>query len=81
MSEQTNRKIERLYAWLAEDANGEGIVSVHLSSSGQWLQLVGTDRAAMEGYRSSAQKVAQARGPSCKVRLKIFSGGAVVDEI
>ena len=79
--EQNSLRIDKLYAWVAEDADGEGIVSVHLPSSGQWLQLVGPDRAAIEGYRSSAERVAQVRGPACRVRLKIFAGGAVVDEI
>jgi hypothetical protein len=81
MPEQTRFRIEKLYAWVAEDADGESIVGVHLSSSGQWLQLVGTDRAAVEGHRLSAAKVAQARGSACKVRLKVFSGGIVIDQI
>lgn len=81
MPERTGSRIEKLYAWVAEDADGEGIVGVHMPSSGQWLQLVGSDRPAIEGYRSLAEKVAQARGSECKVRLKVFGSGVVIDEI
>ena len=81
MPKRNGPRIEKLYAWVAEDADGETIVGVHLSSSGQWLQLVGSDRPAIEGYRSLAKTVAQARGPVCKVRLKVFGSGVVIDEI
>ena len=81
MPEPTRPPIEKLYAWMIEDADGEAIVGVHLASSGQWLQLVGTDRAAIEAHRSSAEKVARARGSACKVRLRMFTGGVVIDAI
>ncbi len=81
MSEQAGQRIEKLYAWVAEDADGEGIIGVHMPNNGQWLQLIGSDRAAIESHRSSAEKVARARGSACKVRLKVFSGGAVIDEV
>jgi hypothetical protein len=79
MAEQFGPRIEKRYAWVAEDADGETIIGVHIASSGQWLQLAGADGAAIERHRSSADKAAKVR--VCKVRLRMFNGAVVIDEV
>ena len=43
------------------------------------VPLIGADRSRIESYRERAAAVA--RGTGCKVRLKLFGAGVVIDEI
>jgi hypothetical protein len=72
-------KIERIYAWVAEEPDGgEGVVASQIPGVG-WVPLIGADRSRIESYRERAAAVA--RGTGCKVRLKLFGAGVVIDEI
>ena len=45
------QKINKMYAWVATDEDGgEGIIA-HMNSVGQWMPLVGADRARIEAHR------------------------------
>lgn len=71
-------KIEKLYAWVAQEADGgEGVVAVMISSG--VVPLIGADRTRVEHYRAWAADVAAASGRP--VRLKVFGAGVVIDDI
>jgi len=73
-------KINSLYAWVATGTGGdEGIVGGVLPGMQGPTPFVGADRERIEGYRSAAEDVANLTGSP--VKLKMFSGGVVRDEI
>lgn len=69
--------IEKLYAWISHDPDGEGIIGAYLGAG--WLPLVGADRARIESLRRFAEEAALASGR--RVVLKVFGTGIVIDEI
>jgi hypothetical protein len=76
------QKIERLYAWTAEDPDdngGEGVIGGEVGPGGMMVPLIGADKARMESYRPIAQMTADALGVT--VRLKVFGAGVVIDEV
>ncbi len=73
----TGQKIERLYAWIATEADGgEGVCSVKLGDT--HMPLIGADMARIESLRGHAAFVARASG--CPVRLVEFSVRRVIAE-
>ena len=51
------QKINKMYAWVSTDEDGgEGIIA-HMSSVGEWMPLVGADRARIEAHRARAKKI------------------------
>jgi hypothetical protein len=76
----TGQKIEKLYAWVAEEPDGgEGVCAMSVPGLGGMVPLIGADRARIESYRGHAHAVRVASG--YPVRLKVFSEGVVIDEI
>jgi hypothetical protein len=75
---RTGQKIEKLYAWVVtEPDGGEGIPAADIGSMA--MPMVGADRERMESLREFAEHVHQVTG--YPVKLKMFSGGTVIDEI
>jgi hypothetical protein len=73
----TGQKIERLYAWVATEADGgEGVCAMSLM--GTMMPLVGADMERIESLRAHARSVAVASG--CPVKLVEFSTRRVVRE-
>jgi hypothetical protein len=63
------KRIERLYAWIATEPNGdEGVPAV--SSSLGPVPLIGADRDRIESFREHARYVQRQLG--CSVRLVCF---------
>jgi hypothetical protein len=54
-------KIETMFAYVAEDEEGEG-VAAHYQEGVGWMPLVGADMARMESLRPIAQELANAGG-------------------
>lgn len=63
-------KIDEIFAFVSLDDEGEGIIGF-LSSSGQWMPLVGADMKRVEALRPIAKDIAQQSGKT--VRLLHFS--------
>jgi hypothetical protein len=75
----TGQRIEKLYAWIAEEPDGgEGVVGGTFPGLGT-IPLIGADKARIESYRTFAEMTQRATG--YPVRLKVFSGGVVIDAI
>jgi len=73
------QRIEKLYAWVAEEADGgEGIVGWRFDGVG-WTPLIGADKDRIESYRPYAEACVAEMG--VPVRLKVFGEGVVIDEI
>lgn len=51
--------IERLYAWITEDDNGQQGVIGWINPNGMSLPLVGADMARMESFRDYVYDLAQ----------------------
>lgn len=74
----TGQKIDKLYAWVATEADGgEGIVGV-MTPIGM-VPAIGADRARIESYRAQVKIVAAQMGTP--VSLKLFGTGIVLDTI
>jgi hypothetical protein len=57
----TGQKIERLYAWIAEEADGgEGLCSVQMGE--MQMPMIGADRERIESLRPYAEQVARLSG-------------------
>lgn len=66
------QKIEKLYAWIATEADGgEGVCAMAAPTLGGIVPLVGADRARIESYRPYAEQVRKASG--FPVRMVEFS--------
>lgn len=76
----TGLKIEKLYAWVAEEPDGgEGIIAgLFPGHDDVWMPLIGADRDRIESYRNHAQAVARETG--YPVRLKVFGAGVTIEE-
>ena len=73
-------KIEKLYAWVAEEPDGgEGIVAGMLPGMPGLTPLIGADRLRIESFRGFAEAVRRSTG--YPVRLKAFTGGVTIDEL
>lgn len=73
------QRIEKLYAWVGEEPDGsEGVLGWNFPDIG-WMPLVGADKARVESYRQFAEISQGIFGRP--VRLKMFAGGQVIDEI
>jgi hypothetical protein len=70
-------QITELWAWIAEESTGEGIVSV--SVGGQHFPAVHDKRSLIESYRPLARQIGLARGRP--IRLVRFSRAEVIEEI
>ena len=71
--------IEKLYAWIMVDEDGdEAIPAMTLADNG-WLPMIGADEARMESLRPIVQRIADKRG--LMAVLKVFGTGVVIDEI
>lgn len=71
------QRIERLYAWIAEEPDGgEGVCSIQLGDV--HYPMVGADRARIESLRQHAQDVARITG--YRIRLVEFSARVVLAE-
>jgi hypothetical protein len=74
------QKIDSLFAWVAtEPDGGEGVIGGTLPGMPGPTPFIGADKARVECFREAAEQVAQLTG--YPVRLKVFSGGVVIDEI
>jgi hypothetical protein len=62
-------KIKEIFAFIAEDDQGEEILGTRIGET--WLPLVGADRERMESLKPIAQSIAQ--GLPVKVKLFRFS--------
>jgi hypothetical protein len=70
----TGQRIERLYVWIAEEADGgEGVCSIQLGDI--HFPMVGADRERIESLRPYAQQAADVTG--LRVRLVEFSDRTV----
>jgi hypothetical protein len=73
------QKIERLYAWIATEADGgEGVCAMSLPDGKTLMPLVGADMERIESLRAHAGLVA--RISKCPVRLVEFSARRVIRE-
>lgn len=76
----TGQKIEKLYAWVATEADGgEGVCGAPIPGLGGMVPLIGADRARIESFRPYAEALRRMTG--FPVRLKVFGSGVVLDEI
>ncbi len=74
----TGQKIEKIYAWIAIEADGgEGIPAIQLGET--WFPLIGANRERMESFRQAAENAARATGQP--VQLKMFSTITIIDEV
>lgn len=75
----TGQKIDKLYAWIATEADGgEGVISHTFPDFGT-LPLIGADMERMESIRPLAQAIATRM--RLTVKLKVFGTGVVIDEV
>lgn len=74
----TGQKVLRLYAWIADEGDGEGIVGVDLPTLG-FQPLIGADRARIESFRAYAESIAAQTGRP--IFLKVFGSGTVIDQV
>lgn len=61
VGEGPNLKITEMFAFVAKDENGEGVVGIR-ASDGTWMPLVGADHARIESLRPIAREIAEASG-------------------
>ena len=71
-------RINEIWAWIAVDADDEGIVAGYMG--GAWLPFVGADKERIELFRKAAIDAARQGGIS-KVRLVCFSERIEVEEV
>jgi hypothetical protein len=65
------KRIEQMYAFIAEDEDGEGLAAWQ-TSSGIWAPLVAADAARVDSLRRLAQVVADASGQTLRlVRFEV----------
>jgi hypothetical protein len=72
-------RIEAIYAVLADNPDGEGIVAFRDADSGSWLPLVHTNLRQPDVIRASAQELATGSGKT--FRLVRFERRVDVEEI
>jgi hypothetical protein len=71
------KPIEALYAWVAVEPDGEGVVAILVGDT--WYPLVGADKARIEWLRGAAQDVKRAHG--YPVKLVRFDQLTVLEEL
>lgn len=59
-------RIDSMYAYVAEDEEGEGITAMQTPSGG-WIPMVGADMARMESLRPVAEATVKATGNRVKL--------------
>lgn len=64
-------RIDALYAFIAEDAEGEGVCAFQ-DPAGRWLPMVGADGMRVESLKPIAQQIARKSGQ--RIRLVRFAG-------
>lgn len=75
----TGKRIERLYAWVVEEADGgEGVAAISTPALG-WTPLVGADLERMESMRDFALAIRHQLGRP--VVLKEFGCGTVIETL
>jgi hypothetical protein len=52
-------KIEKIYAWIAEEDDGQQGVIAFLAPTGMQFPLVGADKTLMESFKSYAEDIAK----------------------
>lgn len=76
----TGQKIERLFAWVAEDEDGgEGIIGGPVPGIAGLVPMIGADLARMQSYRPTVELLAKVSGQ--KLTLKQFSTVTILEEI
>ena len=63
--------IEKMFAFIAEDEEGEGVCGYRDPVSREWAPLVGADMARVESLEPIAQIIANESGK--RIRLVLFS--------
>lgn len=67
MAEQKDKfKIDKLFAFIADDTSGEGVAAFHDNTLGM-VPMVGADMKRVESLRGMAQMIADQTGNSIKV--------------
>jgi hypothetical protein len=70
--------IEKLYAFIAEGEDGEGVCA-YRGSDGDWLPLIGADQERVDALQPLAQTIADTTGK--RIRLCEFECRVEVMEI
>ena len=73
-------RIDRLFAYVAEDGDGEGLVGAPIGSGGSLMPLVGADAERMLSLRPFARTLARAV-PGRRIRLVRFDVRTEIEEI
>jgi hypothetical protein len=72
-------RIYTMYAFLAEDDEGEGIAAFLDPRTGMWMPMVGADEARVNSLRQMAKVIAKETGKP--VRLFRFQVREMLEEI
>jgi hypothetical protein len=71
--------IEKLYAWIMLDEDGdEAVPAMEIADTG-WMPMIGSNQARVESLRPIVQQMVDARG--VKAVLKVFGTGVTIDDI
>lgn len=71
-------KIEKLYAFVADDAEGEGVCGF-VGPDGRWMAMVAADKARVESLKPIAQDIARQTGRP--IKLLCFSVREQIERI
>jgi len=64
-------RIDAVWAWISDDAEGEGIVGTRMPN-GQWIPFIAADHERLEQLRPMAQMIADDTGRPIKlIRLSM----------
>lgn len=74
------QRIEELYAFIASDAEGEGLCGFQ-TPDGQWMPMVAADKARVDSLRRIASMIASKTGQRIKLcRFKIREELEVIED-
>lgn len=74
------RRIEKLFAWISTDDNGEeGLIGGNLGPNNSFIPFVGSDQMRMESLKGYAKTIANRTGRP--VQLKVFASGVTIDTL
>lgn len=74
-------KVEKIYAFMAIDADGNEGVLTFIGSDKHALQMVGANLEMLEQYRPVVKAMADSMQPGVKVKLVSFSGREDVEVV
>jgi len=78
---QKGEKVEKLYAFVALDPDGNEGVMAFMDDQKRWIPMIGANRETIDQYRPVVKVLAESMMAGIKVKLVSFSGREDVEVI